>query len=357
MPLPAILPLSDVRARLNDIFPDSFPDRAILVGEMAARVIFVCLYGTFVTGNLRYFRPGTIIRFSLEQASCVDEEARKDWMSRCQAPGYRPKGQQWYADNTREPLRDDYIRNRAIPMGLINKRDGYATTSPVPIYSLAPSFAALFDPALNGPDFESAAKLWRESNLDPMVLKRMKLATSGLFHRDGDITVKLPYTEQVLRLSAGEAALITKDAIEKLAPSIMSRPIVVHLSMSDIKVRPELMRNAEAIELKIDQKAELPDIIIADVPLSGRLSLYFIEVVHSDGPITELRKTALLEISRNAGISDENVFMITAFNDRGAGIVKKRLSELALGSQVWFRTEPHLFMRIDSIALSDQRAA
>ncbi|MGE1115905.1 hypothetical protein ACQJ0K_29875, partial [Priestia megaterium] len=69
-------------------------------------------------------------------------------MSTCHTPGYKAVDQ-WYADNTREPLRDDLIRNRAIPIGLIVKREGVATTSPAPIYCLAKSFAALFDPSLD----------------------------------------------------------------------------------------------------------------------------------------------------------------------------------------------------------------
>lgn len=349
MSLPALMPLSEVRARLEQIFPQEFPDRAILVGELASRVVFVALYGGFIEGNGRWFRPSTVIRFSLEQAAKVSDGERGDWLLACHTPGYKTLGAQWYADNTREPVRDDFIRNRAIPMGLIRKRAGMATTSPAPIYCLSEDFADLFDPLLTGEGLEECIEHWRNNNLDPLVLKRMRLAASGIFERDGDMYVTLPYTKQTIRLSAGDAALITKDVVEQLAERIMCRPVVVHLSMSDVKMRPEFARNAEELGLDIDPKADLPDIVIADVPPKGALSLYFFEVVHSDGPITELRKQALLEIAKKAGIPESHVCMITAFNDRNVSIFKKRVSELAIGTWVWFRTEPHLLVRMDRL--------
>lgn len=347
--LPRLLALPDVQLRLEQIFPTSFPDRAILVGDMSAKVVFVGLYGGFIDGTGRFFRPSTVIRFSLEQGAKTSDEERTTWLSECHTPGYRPLGKQWYADNTREPVRDDYIRNRAIPMGLIKKREGFATTSPAPIYTFAKGFAALFDPNLTGEDLDSAISEWRERNLDPMVLKRMRLAASGIFEREGELEVKLPNTGQAFRLSPGEAALITKDVVEKLSWLIAERPIVVHLSMSDVKTRPELARMANDLGLEIDPKAELPDVIIADVPRDGDLVLTFVEVVHSDGPITELRKQALLDIAKKAGIPKSHVTLITAFDDRNVTIFKKRVSELAIGSSVWFRTEPNVLLRIDHL--------
>lgn len=357
MSLPALLPLAGVRPRLEQIFPESFPDRTILIGEMSARVIFVALYGGFIAGTERWFRPSTVIRFSLDQAAKTTDAERNAWLTACHAPGYKVSGTQWYADNTREPVRDDYIRNRAIPMGIIKKREGVATTSPAPIYSLATGFAALFDPALSGDALNEAIEAWRERNLDPLVLKRMKLASSGIFEREGDIEVKLPNSGHTFRLSAGEAALITKDAVEKLSERLAERPVVVHLSMSDVKMRPELARNAADLGLEIDPQAELPDVIFVDIPEDGPLVTYFVEVVHSDGPITELRKKALLDIAAKAGIPETHVRLITAFNDRNVPIFKKRVSELALGSSVWFRTEPHLLLRIDQLPERQRRAA
>jgi hypothetical protein len=347
--LPKLLPLSDVQARLEQIFPASFPDRSILVGQMSARAVFVGLYGGFIEGSTRWFRPSTVIRFTMEQCAEDTYDSRIEWLSTCHAPGHKPKGAQWYADNTREPVRDDYIRNRAIPIGIIKKRAGVATTSPAPIYAFAKGFAALFDPDLEGAALDEAMNVWREKNLDPLVLKRMALSASGVFERDGDMEVRLPNSGQVFRLPIGEASVITKAVCEVLAWRVAERPLVVHLSMSDVKKRPELAKNADKLGLTIDPKAELPDVIIADVPLVGKLVLTFVEVVHSDGPITELRRAALLEIARKAGVPAQNVNLITAFDDRNVSIFKKRVSELANGSSVWFRTEPHMLMRMENL--------
>lgn len=350
MYLPALISLAEVRDRLELIFPEGFPDRSILVGDIATRTVFVGLYGGFIADAGRFFRPSTVIRFSLEQAARCSDFDRMVWLGTCHTPGHKSFGQQWYADNTRETLRDDYIRNRAVPMGFIEKLEGVAPSSPAPIYSLAEHFADLFSPDLFGPALDAAIANWREEFLDPIALKRMRLVSSGIFGRDGDVFVTLPNTGQTLRLPAGDTSIITKDVIEILAEKKLVRPVVVHLSMSDIKMRPELASNAESVGLAIDPKAELPDIVIADVPpKSNQLYLYFVEVVHSDGPITELRKKALLHIAEKAGIPERNVVMITAFNDRSAAPFKKRFSELAAGSCVWFRTEPHLFIRIGDL--------
>ncbi|MBC7860023.1 MAG: hypothetical protein H7Z39_14900 [Burkholderiaceae bacterium] len=70
-------------------------------------------------------------------------------------------------------------------------------------------------------------------------------------------------------------------------------------------------------------------------------------MVHSDGPITELRKRALLKIAADAGIPAARVLLVTAFEDRSSSAFKKRISELAIGSQVWFRSESDVLLAFD----------
>lgn len=344
--LPAFASMDLVRERLSMIFDDSFPDRMILIGEMATRVFFVGRYGNFIEGENRYFRPSTVIRFNEHQANLSTDAERLSWMSMCHTPGYRVD-QQWYADNTREPIRDDLIRNRAIPHGVIVKREGVATTSPVPIYALAQPFAALFDPSLTGQALENAITQWQQQNLTPMVLKRMRLRRiTG--KTEGQITVILPTHDMTLRLSPGEASVITRDVCQELLHRILKVPVVVHISTSDKKKFPELTELAKAIDLDLPSSAELPDIVAADTGYGhDDLRLVFVEVVHSDGPITELRKEALLKIADEVGVPREHVRLITAFEDRNASPFKKRISELAVGSDVWFRTEPDLLMSIN----------
>lgn len=342
--LPPFVPLPFVRDRLALIFDESFPDRSILVGEMAARMAYVALYGAFIEGENRYFRPSTVIRFGHPQAEKQSNEDRLLWIATCHTPGYKAVDQ-WYADNTREPLRDDLIRNRAIPVGMIVKREGVPTTSPAPIYCLAKSFAELFDPLLDEKSLREVIACWQEQNLDPMILKRMRLLRrTG--PKEGQITVKLPTTGTTLRLSPGEASIITRDVCQELLKQIMIQPVVVHVSTSERKSFQELSGEAGDIDLHLSSSAELPDVVAADTGHKDGLRLVFIEVVHSDGPITELRKQILLKIAADAGIPEKHVRMVTAFEDRNASPFKKRISEIARGSDVWFRSEPELIMSL-----------
>ncbi len=342
--LPPFVPLPFVRERLSMIFPESFPDRSILVGDMAARMVFVGLYGAFVEGLDRYFRPSTVIRFGFPQAERNTDEDRFMWIATCHTPGYKA-ADQWYADNTREPLRDDLIRNRAIPIGLIVKREGVATTSPAPIYCLAASFAELFDPNIDEVSLVEFIGRWQERNLDPMILQRMRLLRrTG--SKEGQIAVTLPTTGTTLRLPPGDASVITRDVCEALLKQTMITPVVVHISTSERKTFRELSGEAEDIGLHISPSAELPDVVAADTGYEDGLRLVFVEVVHSDGPITELRKISLLKIAADAGVPEKHVRMITAFEDRNSSPFKKRISEIARGSDVWFRSEPELLVRL-----------
>lgn len=313
---------------------------------MASKVFFVALYGGFIEKSGRFFRPSTVIRFSVDQSEKTSDAERLEWLSVCQSAGYKPANQ-WYADNTREPVRDDLIRNRAIPIGVIKKKEGVPPTSPAPIYYLSEPFANLFDPELTGEKLAIAVAEWQERHLDPMTLKRMKLLAQGVKAKVGQVSVLLPTTGKSLRLAAGEASAITKDVCEVLSQRMMEAPVVVHVSISDQKIFPELAGECDAVGLKIDTSAELPDVIVCDVGREDGLVVAFIEVVHSDGPITELRKQALLAIASAAGIREEHVRLVTAFEDRNSPAFKKRVSELARGSMVWFRSEPDLLVKLE----------
>ena len=148
--LPALMRVDAVRERLAAIFPEAFPDRSILVGKMAAHVIFVFLYGGFLEGSSRLLRPSLVYFFTAEQARRTTPAERLAWLATALKPGYRPIGKRWYADTSRESIRDDLMRNRLLVMGILGRKEGVATTSSAPVYFLHTSFATLFDPALTG---------------------------------------------------------------------------------------------------------------------------------------------------------------------------------------------------------------
>jgi hypothetical protein len=65
-----------------------------------------------------------------------------------------------------------------------------------------------------------------------------------------------------------------------------------------------------------------------------------VEVVATDGPVNELRKKALLGITRAAGFPDQHVAFVTAYLDRSSSSFRKSVSELAWNSFAWFAAEP-----------------
>src|SRR4051812_2411353 len=98
-PLPPLLPVSEIQERLALIFPPSFPDRSLLVGIVAARVVFVFLYGGFIEGRGRFLRPSYVYLFTKPQADMTSEAARREWLQAVPSAGFRMPGVRWYADN------------------------------------------------------------------------------------------------------------------------------------------------------------------------------------------------------------------------------------------------------------------
>ena len=148
--LPELIDVEVIRQRLAELFPESFPDRTLLVGSMCARAVFVFLYGGFLAGTGRLLRPAHIYFFTQEQAQLTDPAARMAWVELSAKQGFRPAGKRWYADTTRESLRDDLIRNRLLTLGIVTRNADLPTTSSKPAYALALEFAALLAPKLKG---------------------------------------------------------------------------------------------------------------------------------------------------------------------------------------------------------------
>jgi hypothetical protein len=136
MTLPALIPWQDVHARLLVIFPEGTPDRGYLIREMTARTIFTALYVGAVAGADLWIAPRHVVRMSDMQAAQQGDAVRAGFytvMSAANAPS--PNGR-WYAENTREPLRDEVIRNGLVPVNAVVERAGVATTSPKGRYAL-----------------------------------------------------------------------------------------------------------------------------------------------------------------------------------------------------------------------------
>ncbi len=150
MLLPPLLSVERIQERLFLIFPEGTSDRNYCTREIAAKTVFVMLYIGAIHGTNVWMRPNQVTRMTGTQASQHDENARLSWVHDSLR---RKKGEipgRWYADNTREPIRDETLRDGLIPTGAVKVREGLATTSSRPRYALTPGFSALFDPALDG---------------------------------------------------------------------------------------------------------------------------------------------------------------------------------------------------------------
>lgn len=341
---PELPEIGEIKARLHLLFPIEFPNRAILVGDTAARAVFVFLYGGFVEHAERFLRPSFIYLFTAEQSRLRDHAARAEWAARAPKAGFRPVGQRWYAgDNSREQLRDDLIRDELVPMGAVGRKSGVPTTSNRPRYFLTEPFATLWDPSLQGTSLNIALEAWRSAHLNPSALSRMRMRAARLGADATDELIEMPDGTR-MRLSVGPSSRILKGVIEDFAPRYLSQPAVLWVSASDKKVHPHFIGAAAVVGLKFPPNAELPDLILAD--LGDPVRFVFCEVVASDGAVTEARKSALLKIVQGSDIPLGQVEFLTAFEDRAARPVRKNFGALADEGIVWFRSEPNLLLRL-----------
>lgn len=343
--LPTLPSIPLIKERLALVFPESFPDRRLLVGPMAARVVFVFLYGGFVEGREQYLRPSHVYFFTVEQSAKVSDEERLAWVADSIKPGFRPKGQRWYADTSREPIRDDLMRNQLMRLGIMlkNQLAGHSTTSSRPINYMSGDFAELFDPDLSEQNFYSLAERWRLRHLDQATMQRMALRAHGAQGRKHDLLVNMPDGTRI-RLASGPSNEIVKGLIEDYSPRHLSDPMVLWVSASDKKSYPQFVESAAAVGFRFDLNAELPDLILAD--LADPVRFILCEVVATDGAVTEMRKQALLGLVRSSAVPEEHVEFLTAFEDRDAGPFRRNFSHLAVGTVVWFRTEPNLLVTL-----------
>jgi len=348
--LPPLLTIPEIQSRLAEIFPEAFPDRGLLVGVMSARVIFVFLYGGFIEGQDRYLRPSHIYLFTEDQAQKISDNDRVVWLTVCNKPGYRTPGERWYADTSREPIRDDLMRNQLLRLGIMRKRPGYPTTASTPINFLSADFAALFDPSLSNDQFSAVAGAWRVHHLNQATQQRMALKAQGLQAKTGDLLIDMPDGTRI-RITAGPSSEIAKGLIEEFSKRHLESPVVLWLSASDKKAYPQFVEISESVGLKFDVGAELPDLILAD--MKEPIRFLFCEIVATDGAVTDARKQALLGIVRESSVPVKSVEFLTAFEDRESSAFRKNFSQLAVDSLVWFRTEPDLLVILSTANRAD----
>jgi hypothetical protein len=338
MTLPALPSHEEVHRRLQVIFPDGVTHRAYVTRELAASTIFVGLYVGAVAGSGREFGPKHVYRMTDAQAAETDDAARQTYARAISAPGFKAPGEQWYADTTREPIRDETLREGMVALGAVKERTDLPTTSSKPRYALTPEFAALFDPALQGEMFEAAVARWQAETLGAGALARLALVRRGAGTGGDFVLVTFPNGE-TRRMKPGPSSEITRGVVEDFAPRFLADPAVLFLSESGNKVVARDDELARMIGLAIQADEHLPDLILVDLGPSEPV-LVFVEVVATDGPISERRKAALSERAMAAGFQLSRVAFVTAYRDRSDAPFRKTVSELAWGSYAWFMSEP-----------------
>ncbi len=338
----AVSPLPDIetiRRRLEIIFPEGLSDRQYVVRITAARIILTMLYADAVESRDVWLAPVHVYRMSEAQAKRQTDDERMEYRDGLRKKGYKSTGQPWLADNSREQVRDESLRDGLVQKNAVIVKQGIPTTSSAGRYCLRKSFADLF--IVPEAEFERAVAEWWTQYLNPAELARVQIMRDR-GRSEGAVTVELPNGETRL-LSAGPSSPIAKAVIEDFARRFLHRPEVLWISESGNKVVARDDKLMRQIGLPIDEQRLLPDIVIADLGRENIL-LVFAEIVATDGPFTEARKTEILALTEQAGFSRDQVVFLSAFEHRNAAPLKKRLSGIAVDSYAWCMAEPNLLI-------------
>ena len=338
MPLPQLLPVPEIHERLQTIFPEGTANRNYVTREMAAKTIFVMLYVGAVDGEECWLRPDQVTRMSDAQAALADDQDRADWLEASMRPVADHIDSRWYAANTREPIRDETLREGLVRVGAVIEREGLATTSPLPRYALASDFVALFDPFLTGLELGTSIEGWQAAKLSRGALARVAIMRRGAVARAGRILVTFPNGE-TRNMEPGPSSVISKAVVEEFASRFLIQPGVIWLSESRNHVVARDDDLAQEIGLTIEPDRNLPDLILVDLGPVEPL-LVFVEVVATAGPVSEARQEALMVIATEAGFGEGQVAFLTAYADRDEAAFKASVSELAWRSFAWFMSEP-----------------
>lgn len=350
MSLPALIPLDDIRERLKVIFPEGVPERSFLIRLATARTVFVALYVGAVEGGRSWIAPRYVYRMSDEQAARHDDSARLAYLAAMEASKALKPVKPWYADTTREPVRDEAIRQGLVPVNAMIEQEGLATTSRHGRYALRRDFADLFRPSLQDAALEAEAAGWRARHLSPGALARTALVRVSASTASANIAVQCPKGPSII-LPPGPSTTITKAVVEDFSKTFLGDPRVAWVSDSKMK---EVFRNAPletSLRIKLNVASLLPDVVLVDVQPPGRpngILIVFVEVVASDGPVNEQRQRALLKLLADSpgAYSPDDAAFVTAYRDRGSAPARRTIPSLAWRSFAWFASEPDKLIQL-----------
>ncbi len=334
-----LLNYKEIQTRLELIFPEGITNRNYLVREMSARSIFVMLYVNAIDGNNIWIRPDQITKMTDEQACITDTIKRTEWYSESLKPSKEAIQGRWYAQNTREPIRDETLRQGLVENGAVIEKQDLPTTSPKGRYALSLAFSKLFNSKLNDKSLLTEIEQWRDKYLSISAIARLKLMKRATFDPNSKKIITTFPSGETRVLAAGPSSIISKAIIEDFAPIFLIHPTVLWLSESAVKEDRSDLELAKSLGINIEADKYLPDIILVDIGNEKPLFV-FVEVVASDGPITENRRDALLKLITDAGFVESQATFVTAYKDREQQAFRKTFSTLAWKSFAWCMSEP-----------------
>jgi hypothetical protein len=341
--MPPLLDPAEIHRRLLKIFPEGTPQRNYCTREMAARTVFVMLYIGAIEGSGRWMGPKHVYRMGATQAGLTSDRDRDAYVTAVEKRGAAAPADRWFQDNTREPIRDETLRDGLVRVGAVITRPGLATTSSRGRYALQSAFAALFDPLLTGEALDTAVVAWQDRHLSAGALARIRLQQRSAAAAQSRVLVTLPNGES-RQMEAGPSSVITKAVVEVFAFRFLKDPAVLWVSESGNRIVQRDDQLAREIGLKIAAEKLLPDIILVDLAPAEPL-IVFVEAVATAGEITEARRGALTELMVGAGFSPDRIAFVSAFGDRNSGAFRRALPNLAWGSFAWCLSEPeHLIV-------------
>lgn len=359
MSLPELPDLAEVQARLQRVFPEGLAGRSDLVRALAAKTVLTALFvgavGDPDLEGARLLRPSMVIWMSDEALSTglSNDDFRLAWHDAARKSrravvsllsSHALPHEPWYADNTREPIRDEVLRVWREQYGAVQGRADLPTTSPAASMTLAGDFATLFDPGLSGEALAAAVSAWQQSHLDRAEQLRL-LAQRRLDETTGQVRVTLPGRGSRL-LPPGASSSLARAVVDEMAPRVLGTPYVLAVCHGGDPTADDDRLELERAQLSLADSPALPDLIILDVD-SGQV--WFVEIVVTGGEMTEHRRTELLRWATDRGLDSERCQLVTVYRSRSEPIFRRTVGRLAWHALVWFADEPGHILRMDEL--------
>lgn len=135
-----------------------------------------------------------------------------------------------------------------------------------------------------------------------------------------------------LKLGPGQHNALQRAVVEQFRPRFAPESDVLYLGDADNRTIVSNQSKLDELGLVIDTRGSLPDIVLLD---DKRGWVFFIEAVHSFGPISPSRLMALEALCTSCSLP---VVFVTAFLDRNA--FRKFAPDIAWETEVWIAQEP-----------------